>query len=204
MEAFLNTLNDIIIALIPKCENRNLCKNPESMQDLCPISLCNVVYKIVAKMLPNRLKPILKGYFHGLKQKTHGRQGHVALKIDISKAYDRVNWEYLRLLMIKMGFDDKWVRWIMLCVRTVKYSVKICGKLVGPILPNPGVRKGTRYPGTFLSFVLKDFRRWWKRGCEMVQFMGLGFVEGLPVSPTYYLQVTVCSFSKRLWMNATV
>ena len=73
-----------------------------------------------------------------------------------------------------MGFHDKWVRWIMLCVRIVKYSVKICGKLVGPIVPNRGVRKGTRYLGTFLSFGLKDFCRWWKSGCEMVQFMGLG------------------------------
>ena len=124
------------------------------------------VYKIVAKMLANRLKPKLSRVIsmaqstfvpsrsildivftafeaiHGLKQKNHGRQGHVTLKIDISKAYDRVNWEYCRLLLIKKGFDDKCVRWIMLCVRTVKNSVKIYGKLVGPIVPYWGFRQG--------------------------------------------------------------
>ena len=55
----------------------------------------------------------------------------MALKIDISKAYD-----------LKMGFEGRWVDWIMLCVTTVKYSIQVNGGLVGPIQPKRVLRQG--------------------------------------------------------------
>lgn len=153
-------LNDTNITLIPKCDN------PISMKDLRPISLCNVLYKIVAKALANRMKLVLpkliaenqsafvKGRaitdnvivafeaLHFMKQKTRGKVGDVALKIDISKAYDRIDWGFLERIMIKMGFDKRWVDLIMLCVSTVQYSILMNGRRVGPIYPKRGLRQG--------------------------------------------------------------
>ena len=63
-------------------------------------------------------------------------------KIDISKAYDRIRWDYLKAVMLRMGFDSKWVEWIMLCVSTVSYFVSVNGELVGPFSPGCELRQG--------------------------------------------------------------
>lgn len=60
----------------------------------------------------------------------------------ISKTYDRVDWHYLRHRMRQMGFTEKWIRWVMFCVTTVRYKVSFIGSLVGPIYPTRGVRQG--------------------------------------------------------------
>jgi len=53
-----------------------------------------------------------------MKIKSKGKNYDAALKLDISKAYDRIDWDYLRDIMIKMGYSLQWVKWIMLCVET--------------------------------------------------------------------------------------
>ena len=107
--AFPLDLNDTLIVLIPKCEN------PSSIKELRSISLCNVLYKLVAKVLANRMKDVLcrlispsqatfvpgrsitenillaSEVLHCLKRSMRGRIGDVALKLDISNAYDRVD-----------------------------------------------------------------------------------------------------------------
>jgi len=50
-----------------------------------------------------------------LKTKTRGNDGCVALKFDISKAYDRMDWDYLKDVIAKMGFSTKWIQWMTLC-----------------------------------------------------------------------------------------
>ncbi|CAJ2636477.1 unnamed protein product [Trifolium pratense] len=158
--AFPPSLNSTNIALIPKGDSQ------ASMKDWRPISLCNVLYKIVAKVLANRLKPILEKcisenqsafvpgrsildnataaieIIHYMKSKTKGKKGEVALKLDISKAYDRIDWEYLKDIMAKMGFSQQWIGWVMLCVETVDYSIIVNGNLVGPVVPGRGLRQG--------------------------------------------------------------
>jgi len=79
---------------------------------------------------------------HHMKSKVKGNVGEVALKLDISKAYDRIEWNYLREVMEKMGFSQQWIKWIMLCVETVDYSVLVNGNVTGPIIPGRGLRQG--------------------------------------------------------------
>ncbi|GAU47702.1 hypothetical protein TSUD_190310 [Trifolium subterraneum] len=157
---FPTGLNDTNICLIPKCDN------PTSMKDLRPISLCNVLYKMISKVLANRLKCCLDKcvsqeqstfvegrsildnallsteVIHALKRKTKGRRGELALNIDISKAYDKVDWGFLRGVTTRMGFTDVWIRWVMMCVSSVNYSVLMNSDQVGPISPGRGLRQG--------------------------------------------------------------
>ncbi|GAU40243.1 hypothetical protein TSUD_219530 [Trifolium subterraneum] len=77
-----------------------------------------------------------------MKRKTRGYKGELALKIDISKAYDRVEWGFLKGMFTKMGFSEKWIQWMMLCASSVNYTVLMNFERVGPIHPGRGLRQG--------------------------------------------------------------
>jgi len=77
-----------------------------------------------------------------MKAKTRGEEKYVALKLDISKAYDRMDWNYLRAVMNKMGFHNRWIHWMSMCVESVDYSVLVNGTQVDPIIPGRGIRQG--------------------------------------------------------------
>ncbi|XP_074321466.1 uncharacterized protein LOC141658006 [Silene latifolia] len=115
-------LNKTNIVLIPKK------KAPDKIRDFRPISLCNVAYKLVSKVLANRLKTfrgeivsenqsaftpgraisdnvmIAFEVFHYMKN-LRSIEGFIALKLDMAKAYDRVEWRFLKRVLITMGFD---------------------------------------------------------------------------------------------------
>ena len=106
-------------------------KKPQKITEYCPISLCNVIYRILAKVLANRLKIILPEVvsnsqsasipgrlitnnvlvafetMHHINQKRKGKEGLMAIKLDMSKAFDRVEWDFLARIMQKLGFHDR-------------------------------------------------------------------------------------------------
>lgn len=77
---------------------------------------------------------------HYLKCKRKGKHGDIALKIAISKAYYQVDWGYLRDMMPQLGFEPRWVNWIILCNTSVNYSIMVNSETVGPIKPSRGLR----------------------------------------------------------------
>ena len=62
-----------------------------------------------------------------------GAEGYMALKLDMSKVYNRVEWNFLEMVISRIGFTNRWVQLLMTCVRTVKYSVLINGRPYGRI-----------------------------------------------------------------------
>ena len=127
----VNGLNNANICLIPKKEK------PNEMSQFRPINLRNVRYKIISKVLCQRLKKILpdrisetqsafvagrqitynvliaQEIFHALRTNSGGRDKRMAIKTDMSKVYDRLEWEFISAVMKKMGFSETWIEWIM-------------------------------------------------------------------------------------------
>ncbi|CAL8164298.1 unnamed protein product [Prunus armeniaca] len=124
----LHKINFTHVVLIPKV------KNPKDMTQLWPISLRNILFKIASNVLANRLKIILPSLIsssqsafvssrlisdnsilaaeiiHCLRSRRRGKKGLLALKLDMSKAYDRIEWPFLEQMMTKLGFAEQWAK----------------------------------------------------------------------------------------------
>ena len=152
--------NETHVVLIPKI------KYPTKITQYRPISLSNVVLRLASKVLENRLKCLFLHVIsenqsafiserlitdnvvvafetmHHINQKKLGKTGEMAVKLDMSKAYNRVEWDCLKKLMGKMGFHEKWVNIMMRCIRFVSYSIKINRMPHGHMTPTWDLRQG--------------------------------------------------------------
>lgn len=79
---------------------------------------------------------------HFMQNKRSGGDGYAALKLDMSKAYDRVEWSFVEKIMRRMGFNERWISLIMKCITTVTYRVKVNGVLTEQIVPSRGLSQG--------------------------------------------------------------
>lgn len=79
---------------------------------------------------------------HYMKNKRQKKYGVATIKIDIAKVYDKLEWDFLENMMMRLGFCSRWVTLIMSCVRNVKFIVLFENELLGPIIPQRGLRQG--------------------------------------------------------------
>ena len=153
----LNLLNKATIVLIPKKEGA------EIIQDFRPISLIHAIAKIITKILALRLAPLMndltshcqsafiKGrsihdnfmYVRNLARRFHrNKTPALLMKLDISKAFDSVRWDYLITLLQKRGFPTRWTNWITSILATSTSRVLLNGIPLDPIPHDRGVRQG--------------------------------------------------------------
>lgn len=151
-------VNSTILALVPKKEKA------DRMKDFRPISCCNVVYKCITKVITNRMKGVLPDVIslnqtafvqgrrisdnvllaHELVRNYH-RQGitpRCAIKIDLMKAFDSLNWDFILNCLKVMGFPLSFLRWIKGCITSPYFSVAVNGSLCGYFAGQRGLRQG--------------------------------------------------------------
>ncbi|EOY17513.1 Uncharacterized protein TCM_036737 [Theobroma cacao] len=146
------------LVLIPKTTSAS------KWSEFRPISLCTVMNKIITKILANRLAKILpsiitenqSGFVGGrlisdnillaqeligkLDQKNRG--GNVALKLDMMKAYDRLDWSFLFKVLQHLGFNAQWIGMIQKCISNCWFSLLLNGRTVGYFKSERGLRQG--------------------------------------------------------------
>ncbi|KAL0439808.1 UNVERIFIED_CONTAM: LINE-1 retrotransposable element O protein [Sesamum latifolium] len=203
----LKQVNATLLALIPKVQS------PTTVADFRPISCCNVLYKAITKILILRLRPLLsrlvsptqnafipgrlisdnillaQELFAGYnQQRTPPR---CAMKVDLRKAYDTVEWDFLIATLQLFGFPNSFIKWIEECVTTSSFSVCLNGSVHGFFGGARGLRQGDPMsPYLFvlvmevLSMILQqlieqdeEFTFHWK--CRDIGLFQLSFADDL-------------------------
>jgi hypothetical protein len=166
------------------------------MSKFRPISLCNVLYNIASKVVANRLKMFLpdivsefwSAFVPGrlltdsaliayeclqTVRRQKNKKPFFALKIDMMKAYDRIEWEYLHGCLSMLGFATNWVNMVMRCVTSVRYAVKVNGELTTPVVPSRGIRQGDPISPYLFLLCTEGL------SCLLQKKEGLGELQGL-------------------------
>ena len=180
-----------ILFLFPK-------KNqPKYITEYRPISLGNVVSRIISKVLVNWIKQMLPNVIsnsqstfvpnrliidnttiafellHRMRNRRKGKKGHMAVKLDISKANDRVEWGFLQRIMLKIGLPDQWVNLAMETVRTTSYSTLINGEAKGFITPTLGIKQGDPLSPYLFLLCVEDLSSLIRRAMENQNLKGV-------------------------------
>jgi hypothetical protein len=186
----LPALNATFLTLIPKEER---VTNPKNFR---PIALCNVIYKIISKVIALRLKPILpfiiskeqSGYIEGrqimdnvilVHEVIHSlkstRTPGMLLKLDLSKAFDKLSWHYIRVVLTAFGFSTNWTDWIMNLITSAFFSILVNGTPSQPFSPSRGIRQGNPLSPFLFVIMAEGLGRYIKASIEN------GSLQGLPL-----------------------
>lgn len=153
----MDSLSHTLISLIPKVGK------PKQVTQFKPITIWNVIYKAVFKTIANRLKHVLPSVISetesafvpkrsitdniivalettfAMRKQKSAEDGSMALKLDMAKSYDRVEWCFVQNMMKLLGFYDSFIALIMDCISSVTYSIICQGKIIGNIILQRGI-----------------------------------------------------------------
>lgn len=151
-------VNATILSIIPKHEEAI------TIRDYRPIACCNLLYKVISKIIANRLKHLLpeaiepnqSAFVKGrlllenvllateLVKDYHrdSVSSRCAIKFDISKAFDTIQWSFVVQVLRVMNFPERFVEWIHTCISTASFSVSVNGDLAGFFTSSRGIRQG--------------------------------------------------------------
>jgi hypothetical protein len=171
---FERSLNATFVSLIPKNHGA------DELKDFRPISLVGGMYKIIAKLLANRLKVVLgkiispsqSAFVKGrqildsvlitnecLDSRLKASLPGVLCKLDLEKVYDHVNWDFLIYLLRRCGFSEKWRKWIYFCVSSIRFSILVNGSPCGFFPSSRGIRQGDPLSPMLFVIVMEAFSR---------------------------------------------
>ncbi|KAJ0615163.1 putative RNA-directed DNA polymerase [Helianthus annuus] len=203
----LRELNHTLIVLLPKSSS------PSIVTDYRPIACCNVLYKCISKIIADRIKVVLddivsinqSAFVPGRKisdnilltqELMHNYHRNIgppkcAFKVDIQKAYDTVDWKFLKSILLGFGFHQTMVHWIMLCVSTTTFSVCVNGEIHGYFKGSRGLRQGDPVSPYLFTLVMEiltailqhsvriDSSFKFHNRCERQQIINLCFADDL-------------------------
>ncbi|XP_019432100.1 PREDICTED: uncharacterized protein LOC109339150 [Lupinus angustifolius] len=180
-------LKSSFIAFIPKIGN------PSKIQDYRPISLVSSLYKIVAKVLAERLKSvmnsiispaqsaflgghnildapiILNEVIHSAKKSS---EGCFIMKVDFQKAYDSVNWIFIDYMLHRFGFPSIWRRWIKECITYTSKSILVNGIPSQQFSISKGIRQGDPLAPFLFLMVVEGFTGMVRRALSTCLYAG--------------------------------
>uniref|UniRef100_A0A803PC68 Reverse transcriptase domain-containing protein n=1 Tax=Cannabis sativa TaxID=3483 RepID=A0A803PC68_CANSA len=169
-------INDTSIVLVPKKENPTLTK------DYRPIALCNVAYKVISKIIATRLRSVIqkiisqnqaafvKGrciaentmiareILHSFSRKK-GKRGFMMIKLDMEKAYDRMEWSFLLNVLNHIGFTSPFTEWVQDCISVKQIRLLLNGAVVGKFKPERGIRQGDLLSPTLFIIAAETLSR---------------------------------------------
>ncbi|KAM6543834.1 hypothetical protein CsatB_008281 [Cannabis sativa] len=158
--ADLWSINETYLVLIPKKSNAS------KVCDFRPISLCSTFYKVIAKTIANCLKTVLtslishnQGAFlsnriifdnilianeviNAINGRKAGKVGWAGLKLDMEKAFDKVEWGFLESIFLHFSFPTNFVSLVIRCVSTISFRLCINQGISNLIIPSRGIRQG--------------------------------------------------------------
>ncbi|KAJ6817592.1 uncharacterized protein M6B38_410995 [Iris pallida] len=168
----LKELNHTFLTLVPKKEGAT------SLADFRPIACCNYLYKIITHLMCRRMEGIMQGlvsrnqaaFIKGRSIAEHSLLAHemvrefnkpggmkACVKLDLRKAYDTVNRDFLCQLMLAMGFDERWVARVRECICSPTFSVLIQGTPYGFFSSSRGLRQGDPLSPYLFTLVMEYF-----------------------------------------------
>ncbi|GJT56130.1 RNA-directed DNA polymerase, eukaryota [Tanacetum coccineum] len=199
--AIPNGCNSSFIALIPKIPDANLVK------DFRPISLIGSMYKIIAKILANRLVGVLgdivnevQSAFIAERQILDGpfilnevlqwcklkKKQSLIFKVDFEKAFDSIRWDFLDDILKKFGFGDKWCNWIQSCLRSSRGSIIINGSPTEEFYFQKGLKQGDPLSPFLFILVMESLHLSFQRVVDAGMFKGVQLNPSLNLSHMFY------------------
>ncbi|GKA28423.1 RNA-directed DNA polymerase, eukaryota [Tanacetum coccineum] len=193
--------NSSFIALIPKVPDANLVK------DFRPISLIGSIYKIIAKILSNRLVNVLgdivnevQSAFIAERQMLDGpfilneilqwctkkKKKTLIFKVDFEKAFDSIRWDFLDDVLKEFGFRCKWRNWIQSCLTSSKGSILVNGCPTNEFQFYKGLKQGDPLSPFLFILVMESLHLSFQRIVNVGMFKGIVLDQSLCLSHMFY------------------